>query len=524
MNRVRNSITCLVLVAGGLSGCGREDSPSPGFHAPVPVRDLVGLPDTEPAEGRVPFKITAMPGRLDIVPGTIAKIDLLIRRDPGFDDAIHVTASGLPAGLEASDLVVQGDATQAELEIVAPAEAPRSTSSALIHAVAAGSTITLNLDLRVLGRPVHGPRGQFDESFGTNGTIFFEAYEIGDVVELPDGRLLVASSHRGICRLNTDGSLDKSFGSNGCAASPDPEAHLGGLALVNDGVIASGSKGNWQSSDLVLAKFSLDGSVDESFGAGGSIVHDVFPTERSLAVIAGTNDRILLLGRAGLNPDNSSGCVLQLHPDGTRDASFGTDGLVLLSRDSDGFPLGLAQTAAGALFLGTGLGIRKYQPNGAIDPSFGGGDGAIQLHYGGVFALAPTEDIVFKVWGIGLIKLSASGTEAQEFDDIEVGGRFVYTTALTVDHDAHVYFAGHIGASDDDAYASSPVMARRSLEGVVDEGLGDNGMVQWPFKGDLHAVKVLADGRILARGIAYGTGPDYDPYVPHRSFLSILWN
>ena len=83
-------------------------------------------------------------------------------------------------------------------------------------------------------------------------------------------------------RFNTDGSLDTSFGTDGTAAT-DVDCRGFGLAAVqaDDEIVVSGCKPvcdtnggyTWQ---VVLEHYNADGSLDASFGIGGTVTTGFF--------------------------------------------------------------------------------------------------------------------------------------------------------------------------------------------------------------------------------------------------------
>jgi len=76
--------------------------------------------------------------------------------------------------------------------------------------------------------------------------------------------------------------------------------------------------------------------------------------------------------------------VAELKPNGALDRSFSGDGMAVLNflKGADDYPLGLAVRPDGTIVLGLYryngsylAGVAQLRPNGAIDGSFGGGDG-----------------------------------------------------------------------------------------------------------------------------------------------------
>ena len=125
--------------------------------------------------------------------------------------------------------------------------------------------------------------GSLDASFGASGlaTVNLGASYVvapSRVRSLlqPNGKLIVATSGVdgfAVVRLAPDGSLDGSFGSSGVAAVPQLVLTRAiGLQPDNKIVFAGGDLAGTPSASNpgVLARFNPDGSLDSSFGTGGT--------------------------------------------------------------------------------------------------------------------------------------------------------------------------------------------------------------------------------------------------------------
>jgi uncharacterized delta-60 repeat protein len=121
--------------------------------------------------------------------------------------------------------------------------------------------------------------GTLDSSFGTGGKAISSSTGLGSVdvikqfVVLNDGRyLLVSTVNHDIvmARLNSDGSLDNTFGTNGKVTTD-----LGGwetasnIQVQNDGkILVVGAS----DTDVALVRYNADGSLDTSFSGSGTVI------------------------------------------------------------------------------------------------------------------------------------------------------------------------------------------------------------------------------------------------------------
>lgn len=133
--------------------------------------------------------------------------------------------------------------------------------------------------------------GQLDASFGTNGLVKTPTAwhdVVTDLALLPNGRIVAvgfdqsndpAMSHFRLARYLPNGTLDASFGNGGLVITDFPdswEAHAYSVSLQADGklLLAGDSEPDyWYQELFALARYNPDGSLDASFGDGGTRVY-----------------------------------------------------------------------------------------------------------------------------------------------------------------------------------------------------------------------------------------------------------
>jgi uncharacterized delta-60 repeat protein len=135
--------------------------------------------------------------------------------------------------------------------------------------------------------------GTLDKTFGGDGRVttgfgvrFSRATGMaiqtdGQILAVGAAGCCVDSPHFALARYNSDGTLDKSFGGDGMVTTElsDVEDVLSTAAVQSDGkVIAAGVAGEWYGGegdfpgDFALARYNSDGSLDTSFGNGGTVI------------------------------------------------------------------------------------------------------------------------------------------------------------------------------------------------------------------------------------------------------------
>src|SRR5262249_44457908 len=125
------------------------------------------------------------------------------------------------------------------------------------------------------------------------------------------------------------------------------------------------------------------GDLDVTFGAGGKVLTDVGAVDWASDVAVQGDGKIVAVGQAdGDGVNTGKFALVRYDRNGSPDATFGTAGVVLTSFggsynvaadaaiQADGKIVVAGKTnAAGRLDFA----LARYQPNGALDPSFGGG-------------------------------------------------------------------------------------------------------------------------------------------------------
>lgn len=193
------------------------------------------------------------------------------------------------------------------------------------------------------------PDGTPDPSFGNagavttgfNGGVDDRAY---DLLLQPDGKIVLAghadvgaTTDLALARYNADGSLDPTFGTQGKVLHD----HTGGgqefgfaAALQPDGKILVGGYGQaGTQTDFLITRFNADGSVDRSFGDDGTAHEPVGAGSDAITHLALQPDgSILATGYAKETPTSGYDMVVsRFHANGERDLSFGPSGFHMWS-------------------------------------------------------------------------------------------------------------------------------------------------------------------------------------------------
>ena len=241
-----------------------------------------------------------------------------------------------------------------------------------------GGKLALRADGKILvGAP--GKILRYLPDGNLDGVLPFNAFAIYRLAVQNDGKIIVAGWNRFIlARLNSDGSVDTSFGTNGVVTTefPDPTSYLSNIAIQGDGKIVAAGRTEPSSSTykIALSRYNVDGSLDTSFGTSGRVITPGRGSSLVTDLTLQADNKIVVAGHDG----GSNGLVIQFMPDGLPDASFGDVGQVSIPNLC---PFSIVVQSNGKIVVAGGT--TGYSPgnsshelgrllaNGVLDPTFG---------------------------------------------------------------------------------------------------------------------------------------------------------
>jgi uncharacterized delta-60 repeat protein len=242
-------------------------------------------------------------------------------------------------------------------------------------------------------------RGRLDATFGRHGVVTTHAGSDSDALAAAiqaDGRIVAAGRGQAgedtvfmLERYTPRGRLDPTFGSAGKAiARFGSYGYAQAVALQHDGkIVAAGSA---DVDDFGLARYSARGTLDATFGKGGRVTTNLGnrngspSSDKALALAIQRDGRIVVAGATDLRGScgemrcyTDDFALVRYLPDGSRDSSFGRDGLIVTPFSGDVEVDALAIDTRGRIVaVGGGSGyfaLARYTPTGTLDPSFGNG-------------------------------------------------------------------------------------------------------------------------------------------------------
>lgn len=360
-----------------------------------------------------------------------------------------------------------------------------------------------------------GQVGDLDISFGNGGLVVQDAgsdQEAGHaVVVQPDGKIVVAGLWKGpsdfetiLLRYHADGSLDPSFGTGGIAIT-DTTDSLGyvtfGIAILPDGkILAVGQAIDAAGIRFLLLRFHADGSLDDGFGTGGAALVGVGGGTSAGFEVAVQPDGKILVGGYSNDGVQDNMTILRFHPDGSLDNTFDGDGVVVTNignDDSRGYVINLTPdgkiVVVGRMTNGstTNIAVVRYNPDGSLDPSFGG-DGVsttqissvsdIYLPLGAAVqpdgkVLVTTNSYMNINEGFALLRYNTDGSLDSQFGNngkaLTAIGSFDVARKTTVQPDGKILVAGY---SNFNPQAVDMVLLRYNANGELDTQFGVEGL------------------------------------------------
>ena len=174
-------------------------------------------------------------------------------------------------------------------------------------------------------------------------------------------------------RFNANGTLDPSFGDQG-TTTLSPTGGAWGLVIQGDGKLVLAGQGDYSNPSVqnaqqfMAARLNTDGTLDPTFGSGGIDAIPVGASALGYGVAKQADGKLVLSGIAWTS--TTVNAVVRLNSDGSLDSSYGQGGIGTII---DGYGAnGIVLDGAGrAVLPTTGAGAVRFNPNGTPDLAFG---------------------------------------------------------------------------------------------------------------------------------------------------------
>lgn len=170
--------------------------------------------------------------------------------------------------------------------------------------------------------------------------------EARSLVVQPDGKIVIAGStndggsHIAVIRLTTEGNLDSSFGADGQLMVPveDGEVKTGEVQIAPDGsiVVAGTILVDGSSAHSFFAKINSQGELDETFGSDGIALIEQEPYGVMINTFVLLEGGKFLAGGSVVDEGGPDAFLIRLKENGSIDELYGIEGGTILSIEGTG--------------------------------------------------------------------------------------------------------------------------------------------------------------------------------------------
>lgn len=361
-----------------------------------------------------------------------------------------------------------------------------------------------------------------DPGFGNSGkaSVLINSGEYAkDIKVQSDGKILVLEStsmDNGttlrfcIARLNSNGSLDNTFGNSGITETMfGNNKDLGKrLAILSDGkILACGTSDANGYMEFAAARYNSNGTIDNSFGTNGVVLTSASGESDCKSMALQSDGKFILAGTANASSMAGDFAIIRYNANGTIDNSFGTNGVVLTAVSNDYFDgindiaiqpdgkivaVGRFLTPAAPPTFKTNMTILRYNLNGTVDNTFGlnGIVTPTLSHFSYPSSVKIQTDGKIMVFGTAdsittLIRLNADGTFDTTFGTNGTSSHKLITSSGF----ASFYLPGEIKVLNNGKYLvigtelsstinyANPIMTLFNANGTIDTNFGLNGTI-----------------------------------------------
>ena len=342
-----------------------------------------------------------------------------------------------------------------------------------------------------------------DENFGTEGkvvTSFGSANSnMASIDVQSDGKIITCGSYYNgiinqiaLSRYNVDGSLDVSFGDNGKVITPigtKKENESNTVRVFKDGNIIVGATSELNIHSITLVRYDSSGKLDLSFGENGILVSEFNDAVNFSTLEIQSDNKIVVGGSMSISKSGyySNFILVRYNIDGSKDTSFGEDGLVNINigtvlnnlTTSDDY-LGKIKIQSDGKIIASGM---TY-----VSQSNGNGDfGMIRLN---------TDGSLDSNFGInGKVITDFGATEEANSIQILSDGKIILSGIYYYNDDAN----------------EKIVIAKYNSDGTLDASYGNNGKVVFESETTVFAFtsEIQTDGKLLVSGFIIKASADF---------------
>lgn len=327
------------------------------------------------------------------------------------------------------------------------------------------------------------PDGSYDNSFSGNGMLvvdFGPAYEtVGRALAIQDDGKIIAvghtqdlnyDTHCAICRINENGSIDASFGSNGFVIMNLLNYHnyINNVALEGDDIIVGGRSYFDGDHFITIAKFNTYGNLIYGFGNAGVASDTIHILPQ--VVSAGGSMCIDPAGKIyyGSYFEGTIYSTFAVHcftPDGQVDLTYGDQGYTVALFGQDSYIHSIIAQYDGKIVAGgsthgennNDFALARFDSSGDPDPDFGiDGNGMVLTNISN-YPSAPHDDIyAIDIQADGLIVAAGKSNSVAGTVDFAVARYYSGLNVGLEDNISEKHFNIYPNPADEYLHVQSP--------------------------------------------------------------------
>jgi uncharacterized delta-60 repeat protein len=336
-----------------------------------------------------------------------------------------------------------------------------------------------------------------------------------------------------LARYRNNGSLDPTFGTGGKVKTDlGADEFAESLIVLNGGAVAvAGGTTGAPTLDFLVARYRRNGSLATGFGTDGATTTDFGGDDYAWAIARQKDGRLVVAGET--ENGDSDLALARYQADGSLDPDFGAAGKVItdldMMEDESAFDVqlqengriliaGVRRAGGEADFL-----LARYLANGDPDPDFGAGTGWVAIDFGGDdfgHNVAVQKDGRILIAGAsdanGSSDFAVARVDAQGTLDLDFGmggqvltpiGDYDGADSIRVQKDGRILAAGRAEVAGNFNFA----VVRYLEDGTPDDTFGNAGVVHTDINGEFDGIfgaVVQQKRRLAVAGVTRQAGMD----------------
>jgi uncharacterized delta-60 repeat protein len=398
--------------------------------------------------------------------------------------------------------------------------------------------------------------GSLDLSFSDNGKFIFPdvyVYSANDVAVGNSNNIFITGSNETdtqIIKLLSNGQIDTNFGNTGVATINTPNIDLAFKSIIQqDGKIVTVGRTTNDDFDFIVTRLNPDGTLDLTFGTNGIFQLDYgFGDDGAFSIIE-YNDTFLIAGNITNSNNNTDFSIINLLQNGELNPDFGNNGISVINFDDNDevindiitndfgeiFVCGRSRDWAKPYFNRDDFAVLKFNPDGLLDTSFGD-NGLLTVDFfsneransiksigNSLLITGHSNDIDGDTNVVAIVKIDRNGNFDSSFGGdgtltFETGRLFYGGSSSIIQNNGNLIFGG---SRLDDDFFQDEVYIRIENNGEIDESFGEQGYASFIFERyQIYSLTKQFENKFLALGIKFNTTTNTDDLILTRHVLN----